>query len=335
MAPIIVGLAGTALSKGERSLFRSADPAGYILFTHNIVDVAQLRALTDDLRSLSGRDDLPVLIDQEGGRVARMQPPIWPEFPAAARFDALYSVAPMTAIEALRCNMAAVALTLAEVGITVNCLPLLDIRYPETHEAIGDRAFGRDPMRVASLGRAALSGLAAGGVVGIIKHMPGQGRAVVDSHHALPVVKATEAALETDLEPFIKLSDAPIAMTAHVIYEAWDAARCATLSPYVIERIIRNQIGFDGLLISDDLHMKALSGDMATRATDCLAAGCDLALDCWSRGDDMAEVVHQLPAMTEAAKARLVSAMALVKPQSNGATLADLIAKRDELLAYA
>ncbi|MFM9851386.1 MAG: beta-N-acetylhexosaminidase [Sphingomonadaceae bacterium] len=335
MAPIIFGLAGTALSETERTIFHDIEPAGYILFAHNIADIAQLRALTDDLRSLSARDDLPILIDQEGGRVARMRPPIWPDFPAGARFDALYSIAPMTAIEALRCNMAAIALTLAEVGISVNCAPLLDIRHPDTHEAIGDRAFGADPLRVASLGRAALRGLAEGGVVGVIKHMPGQGRAVVDSHHALPVVKAANAVLEIDLEPFIKLSDAPIAMTAHVVYQAWDAARCATLSPHVIGTIIRNRIGFDGLLISDDLHMNALRGDVGARAADCLAAGCDLALDCWSRGSDVTQVAEQLPAMTEVAATRLAAAMAFAKPKSDTAPLAELIAKRDELLAYA
>jgi beta-N-acetylhexosaminidase len=335
MTPLVFGLAGIALSDAERAIFRSANPAGYILFAHNVADRAQLRALTDSLRDLSGRADLPILIDQEGGRVARLQPPLWPAFPAGARFDALYSVAPMTAIEALRCNMEAVALTLAEVGITINCAPVLDIRYADTHSAIGDRALGGDPLRVASLGRAALTGLRAGGVVGVIKHMPGQGRAVVDSHHDLPIVRASADALETDLEPFTQLRDAPIAMTGHVVYEAWDADHCATLSPFVIETIIRNKIGFDGLLISDDLHMQALHGDVATRASACVAAGCDIALDCWSRGDDMANVAAQMPEMSDKARQRLSAAIATVHPAQGTGSIADLIAKRDELLSYA
>jgi beta-N-acetylhexosaminidase len=335
MTPIIFGLAGTALSKAERALFRSADPAGYILFAHNVSDRAQLRALTDSLRDLSGRANLPILIDQEGGRVVRLSPPIWPEFPAAARFDALYNVAPMTAIEALRCNMEAVALTLAEAGITVNCAPVLDVRYRDTHSRIGDRTLGANPWQVASLGRATLDGLRAGGVIGVIKHMPGQGRAVVDSHHALPIVTADDQMLESDIEPFRLLNGAPIAMTGHVVYQAWDADNCATLSSYVIETIIRGRIGFDGLLLSDDLHMDALSGDVAQRASACLAAGCDIALDCWSRGDDIAKVVTQLPAMTETATQRLAVALASVNSAVGGVSIADLIAKRDELLSYA
>jgi len=195
MKPVIFGLAGDRISPEERAFFREADPAGYILFKRNIVDRAQLRALTDDLKALAGREDLAILIDQEGGRVARMQPPEWPAFPAGAAFDRLYDVAPMSAIEAARANGEALGLMLAEVGITVDCLPLLDVRVPETHDAIGDRALGCDPMRVAALGRAVIEGLRAGGVVGIVKHMPGQGRAVVDSHLELPTVTADAAAL--------------------------------------------------------------------------------------------------------------------------------------------
>ena len=187
MKPVIFGLAGPQLSPDETALFGDTDPAGYILFARNIVNRDQLRALTDSLRSLAGRDDLAILIDQEGGRVARLRPPEWEAFPPGAAFDALYDVAPMSAIEAIRANAEAIALTLAEVGISVNCLPLLDVRLPGAHDIIGDRALGSEPLRVAALGRATLDGLAAGGVVGVVKHMPGHGRAL--AHRGPPAGK--------------------------------------------------------------------------------------------------------------------------------------------------
>ena len=219
----------------ERDFFREAKPAGYILFARNIEDRSQLCALTDSLRELHGNDDLAILIDQEGGRVARMKPPVWPEFPAGGAFDALYDVAPITAMEAARANAEALALILAEVGVTVNCLPVLDVRVPETHAAIGDRALGSDPVQVASLGRAVLDGLAKGGVVGVVKHMPGQGRAIVDSHHDLPHVTASAKELEQDLEPFRALNEAPMGMTGHIMFDAWDSALCSTMSPKIIQ----------------------------------------------------------------------------------------------------
>lgn len=335
MKPVIFGLSADRLSDEERAFFKEADPAGYILFKRNIVDRAQLRALTDDLRALSGRDDLAILIDQEGGRVSRMQPPIWPAFPAGGVFGALYDKAPMSAIEAARLNAEAIGLTLAEMGITVDCLPLLDVRVPETHDAIGDRAFGSDPLRVAALGRAVIEGLRAGGVVGIVKHMPGQGRAVVDSHLELPTVTADAEALAQDLAPFATLKDAPMGMTAHVVYTAWDKDRCATVSPRVISEIIRGQIGFRGLLMSDDLDMKALKGDVPGRAAACIAAGCDVALNCWGRFDEMVAIAEALPDITTEARARLDAAMATIQPVDSFARLADLTAKRDALLARA
>lgn len=335
MKPVIFGLSADRLSADERAFFKDADPAGYILFKRNIVDRAQLRALTDDLRTLSGREDLAILIDQEGGRVSRMQPPIWPAFPPGGAFGALYDKAPMSAIEAARANAEAIGLTLAEMGITVDCLPLLDVRVPETHDAIGDRAFGDDPLRVASLGRAVIDGLRAGGVVGIVKHMPGQGRALVDSHLELPTVTADRSALEQDLAPFAALKDAPMGMTAHVVYTAWDKDRCATLSPVVIQDIIRGQIGFTGLLMSDDLDMKALDGDVPSRAADCVAAGCDVALNCWGRFDEMVAIAEALPEIMPDARVRLAAAMATIRPVDHLARLPDLIAKRDALLALA
>ena len=224
MTPLIFGLAGLELSDAERGFFGEVRPAGYILFRRNVVDRAQLRALTDALRTLDGRENLPILIDQEGGRVARMQPPEWPAFPPGAAFDRLYERAPISAIEAIRANATALGLLLREVGVTVDCLPLLDVRQPGAHDIIGDRALGAEPLRVAALGRATLEGLRAGGVVGVVKHVPGHGRALADSHVELPVVDADEAALADDLFPFERLNDAPMAMTAHVVYRAWDAA---------------------------------------------------------------------------------------------------------------
>ncbi len=333
MKPIIFGLSGPSLTADERAFFREAEPAGYILFKRNVENRAQLRALTDSLRDLAGREELAILIDQEGGRVARMQPPEWPAFPAGPAFDKLYDVAPISAIEAARANARAIALTLAEVGITVDCLPLLDVAHPDTTEAIANRALGHEPMRVAALGRATLDGLSDGGVVGVVKHMPGHGRAKVDSHHDLPVVEADDEALEIDLAPFRALSGAPMAMTGHIVYKAWDAERPATLSPVVIEEVIRGRIGFDGLLMTDDIDMKALSGSAGEKAAAAVAAGCDVALDCWARMDEMVDIAGRLGEMSDRARARLDAAMA-----TRGAGVDDLealIAQRDALLALA
>jgi beta-N-acetylhexosaminidase len=335
MTPAIFGLSGPELTADERAFFAEAKPAGYILFKRNCIDRAQLRALTDSLRALEGRDDVAILIDQEGGRVARMQPPEWPSFPAGAAFDALYDVAPISALEAARANAQALGLMLSEVGITVDCLPLLDVRVPETHPAIGDRALGSDPVRVASLGRAVIDGLRAGGVVGVVKHMPGQGRAQVDSHYDLPVVDASEAELASDLKAFQQLHDAPMGMTGHIMFPAWDTERCSTLSPVIVGEIIRGRIGFDGLLMSDDLDMKALKGDVPSRAAGAVAAGCDLALNCWGRMDEMVGIANILPAMTDIGRERLARAMATISPVDDFAALPELIAKRDELLALA
>lgn len=335
MKPVIFGLSGLTLTDDEKRLFRDVGPAGYIIFGRNVADRPQLRALTDSLRDLHGRDDVPILIDQEGGRVARMKAPTWPSFPAGGAFDALYDLAPMTAIEAARSNAEAIALVLAEVGINVDCLPVLDVRVPDTHSAIGDRALGSDPMRVAALGRAILDGLAAGGVIGVVKHMPGQGRAVVDTHHELPHVHASEAELEQDLAPFRALNKAAMGMTGHVVYDVWDDQHTATMSPVVIEQVIRGKVGFDGLLMSDDLDMNALTGDVPTRALNCVEAGCDIALNCWGRFDEMVAIAEKLPEITDAAKARLDRAMAGATFGFDADRLAHLLDKRDQLLALA
>lgn len=335
MKPVIFGLSGETLTADERAFFAEAEPAGYILFKRNIADRAQVRALTDDLRSLHGRDDLLIMIDQEGGRVARMQAPVWPSFPPGAAFDRLYDIAPSSAIAAARANARAIALTLAEVGITVDALPLLDVRQDGASDIMGDRTLGADPMRVAALGRATLEGLAEGGVVGIVKHMPGHGRAMVDSHLALPIVNANLNALETDLAPFRTLNRAPMGMTAHVVYTEWDAEQPASLSSKIIGEIIRQRIGFDGLLISDDLDMKALRGSIPELAAGVVAAGCDLALNCWGRMDDMVGIAGLLPDITDQARARLDRAMASVTRGADQPELEELLATRDSLLDLA
>jgi beta-N-acetylhexosaminidase len=331
MKPVILGLSGPVLTTDERAFFTRVEPAGYILFKRNIVDRAQLRALTDSLRELAGHVDVAILIDQEGGRVARMGAPEWPAFPAGPAFDALYEIAPMSGIEAARANGHALGLMLSEAGITVNCAPILDVAQADTTEAIASRAYGREPMRVGAMGRATLEGLAAGGVVGVVKHMPGHGRAIVDSHHLLPTVTASEAELEVDLEPFRALAGAPMGMTSHIVFEAWDAERPATLSPVVIREVIRGRLGFDGLLMTDDIDMKALSGSAGDKAAGAIAAGCDLVLDCWARMDDMIAISDRLGAISDRSRARLEAAMA-----SAGAPAGDfeeLVTKRDALLA--
>ncbi len=335
MIPAIFGLSGPTLTDDERAFFCDSEPAGYILFGRNIENREQLRRLTDDLRSLDGRSNLPILIDQEGGRVARMKSPEWPDFPSGAAFDALYERAPASAIEAARLNAMALASMLAEVGITVDCLPLLDVRQPGASDVIGDRALGSEPMRVAALGRAILSGLQDGGVVGIVKHIPGHGRALLDSHEELPVVTATDHDLQSDLAPFAALRDAAMAMTCHVVFNAWDPDRPATLSPLVIDSVIRQRIGFHGLLMTDDLDMKALSGDVPSRAAAAIAAGCDIALNCWARMDDMIGIANALGPISEKALARLDGAMDRVAGVRDPRQFAMLVDQRDALLAIA
>ena len=335
MKPVIFSLSGLSLTPEECAFFRACEPAGYILFKHNIASRDQLRALTDDLRAVSGRDALPILIDQEGGRVQRMGLPEWPEFPSGAQFAALYARAPMSAIEAARVNAEAIALSLSDVGISVNCAPVLDIRTTSTHDAIGDRSYGGTAMQVASLGRAVLDGLHSGGVVGVIKHLPGQGRALVDSHDQLPIVTASAADLEEDTGAFKRLKGAFIGMTGHVRFDAWDKEHCATLSPTIIQDIIRGQIGFDGLLLSDDLAMKALTGSAAEKACAAVKAGCDIALNCWGALEEQETVANALPDISEVSRKRLDRAMASAPAPKAVDKIADLIAKRDALLSYA
>lgn len=334
MLPAIFSLAGSALGSEELAFFREADPAGYILFGRNCRNRGQLRALTDSLRALAGRE-VPILIDQEGGRVTRLGPPEWPAFPAWWRFAELYRRAPISAIEAARVNAQAIAVTLADAGINVDCLPLLDVRQPGAHDIIGDRALGDEPMQVAALGRAVLDGLAAGGVLGVVKHIPGHGRTARDSHVELPIVSADKDELETDLAPFLALRDAPLGMTAHVVYTAWDRERAATISPVIIRDVIRGRIGFEGLLLSDDVAMGALSGTPGQRAQAVVAAGCDLALHCSGRIEEAQQIANALSDIAPEAQARLEAAMSRLPAASPPQDFEALVRKRDALLAYA
>ena len=337
--PVIFGLAGPVLSPDEQAFFRDANPAGYILFARNIETPAQLRALTDALRDLRGDDQLPILIDQEGGRVARLGAPHWRDWPAAATLahgaDGYSGVVESKVAERVRLNYEALGLELAAAGVTVTCAPVLDVPQADAHDIIGDRAFGNTPDQVAALGRACLEGLAMAGIAGVIKHIPGHGRALSDSHESLPRVEADSASLTVDCLPFSELSDATMAMTAHVVYEAWDMEHCASVSARVIEGQIRGRIGFDGLLMSDDLDMKALSGDLPSRAVAVLEAGCDIALNCWGRFDDMTAIANAVPAMTDVAERRLLRARSTLRIAQNSvalaARLAALIARRDAL----
>jgi beta-N-acetylhexosaminidase len=335
MQAAIYGLEGLELTDSERDFFREAEPAGIILFKRNCATRDQLRRLSDSLRDLMGRADLPILIDQEGGRVARMKPPEWPAFPAAERFAHLYRTAPSSAMEAVRANARAIALMLRDVGINVNALPLLDVRQEGASDIIGDRALGNEPMQVAALGRAILEGMSSAGVVGIIKHIPGHGRALVDSHKELPVVTATAQELEIDLEPFERLSGASMGMTAHVVYTAWDPDRPASMSPTIINNVIREQIGFSGWLMSDDIGMDALEGTFGDRALGAVDAGCDVALHCSGDMDEMLSVARAVPRMSAEGEARLARAMAATMLDPEGPDLSQSIAMRDTLLALA
>lgn len=333
MLPVIFGVSGTGLSADERAFFRAAEPAGFILFARNVDHPTQLRALTDDLRALTGRDRLPILVDQEGGRIARLTPPHWRSWPSAAALAEATDIA--CAMERVQCNYEALGLELAAMGITVTCAPVLDIPQPDAHDIIGDRAFATDPERVAALGRACLGGLHLAGVEGVIKHIPGHGRAQSDSHESLPRVAASNDALQWDCQPFAELADASMAMTAHVVYDAWDPEYCASVSARVIGEQIREQMGFTGLLISDDLDMKALTGEIPSRAVAVLQAGCDLALNCWGRLDDMRAIAERVPAMTPDAARRLEAATQRCRIVSDSTALAAridaLIARRDAL----
>jgi beta-N-acetylhexosaminidase len=306
---VVLGCAGERLSADERRFFASADPLGCVLFRRNCTAPEQLRTLVAELREAVGRADAPVLIDQEGGRVARLRPPHWPAYPAAARIAALPD--PLAA-EAASLGARLIADDLAALGITVDAIPVLDLPIPGADAVIGDRAYSSEPERVARLGRAVCEGVLAGGVLPIIKHIPGHGRALVDSHRALPRVTADRALLTTsDFAPFRALAAMPWAMTAHIVFAAIDAAAPATFSRRVIDDVIRGDIGFDGVLVSDDISMGALAGGLAERTRRALEAGCDLALHCTGVLTEMEEVAAATPPLSPQAQTRLARGEAL------------------------
>ncbi|TAL32130.1 MAG: beta-N-acetylhexosaminidase [Phenylobacterium sp.] len=284
----ILGCSGPVLTSPERALFAEVRPWGFILFARNVESPGQLRTLTASLRETVGRTDAPILIDQEGGRVQRLGPPHWGRYPPGRDYGALKGVDPLYRREIARLGGRLLAHDLATVGINVDCLPVLDVPTPGAHQVIGDRAYGDEPDEVALLGRAMAEGLLAGGVLPVIKHIPGHGRAQADSHLDLPVIEAGWEELDArDFAPFRALSDMPLAMTAHVIYAAIDRKRPATTSGSVMRTAVRGAIGFSGLVMSDDLSMKALQGGFRERAADARAAGCDVVLHC---NGDLAEM---------------------------------------------
>ena len=311
----ILGCAGPALDDAERRFFERADPLGLIVFARNVRNPAQLAALVRGFRETVGRADAPVLIDQEGGRVARLGPPHWRAPPPARRFGALAAADPARAAEAAALNSRLIAADLAAAGIDVDCLPVLDTPAPGAHDIIGDRAYASDPETVAALGRAACRGLFEGGVTPVLKHLPGHGRARADSHVALPVVEASRGELEAvDFAPFRALRDMPLGMTAHVAYRAIDPLVPATVSPRVVGEAIRGAIGFDGLLMTDDLSMAALGGAPGERAAAARAAGCDVILHCNGDMAEMREVAAAAGPLSDAAAHRAARAAAMKRP---------------------
>ena len=311
----ITGVAGTDLSAEEREFIAAAQPWGFILFKRNIETPAQVSALTGALRALTGDADAPVLIDQEGGRVQRFGPPHWPIYPSGAVFGRLYDIDQALGLAAARLSARLIADDLIRTGVTVDCLPLADVPVAGADAVIGDRAYGTEPAKVAAIARAVTDGLDGGGVLPVLKHIPGHGRATADTHFKLPVVDTAESELErTDFAAFRPLADLPMAMTAHVVFSAVDAAHPATTSATMIERVIRGFIGFQGLLMSDDLSMNALAGSIAERTRAVLAAGCDMVLHCNGKLDEMRQVARETHELSGKALARAERALAARKP---------------------
>jgi len=328
----IYGCAGSELTAEEKAFFADVKPWGFIVFARNISSPDQLRALTQSLRETVDDPSAPILVDQEGGRVARMKPPHWQERPPAARFGAAYAVSPEAAREAVYLNARLIAHDLCEVGLNVDCLPLLDVPVEGADAIIGDRAFAHDPATIIDLGRAVIEGLIEGGVLPVMKHIPGHGRATADSHLALPRVAAgAEELSATDFVTFRSLNQCPMAMTAHVVYEGIDPQRPATTSPKVIRDVIRGQIGFDGLLMSDDVSMKALSGPISVRVKASLFAGCDVVLHCNGNMEEMRDVAEEAKPLEGPALKRAQAALAHLTapeafdPAAASARLAELL----------
>ena len=308
---LILDCEGARPSADEKAVFRDADPWGFILFARHCQSPEAVRAVCGDLRDCVGRD-APILIDQEGGRVARMKPPVFPAHPAPAVFGRLYKLDPEKAIEAARLNAMLIGRMCSELGVTVDCAPMLDVPQIDSDKVvIGDRAIATHVDQIIELGRATIEGLIKGGVLPVIKHMPGHGRATVDSHYALPRVVASKRDLrETDFVTFQAFKDAPIGMTAHIVYEAFDPDRCGTMSETMIKDVIRGEIGFNGLLLSDDLKMQALGGPVGARVRDAIGAGVDIACCCNFSLDQMSEAAAAAPPLAGAALDRANRALA-------------------------
>src|SRR4051794_33136102 len=310
----ITGGSGLTLTPDERDFMRTARPWGFILFKRNIETPAQVTALVTELRESIGESDAPVLIDQEGGRVQRFGPPHWPVYPPGAVFGTLYDVDRKLGLTAARLSARLIAADLIELGVTVDCLPLADVPVPGANAVIGNRAYGMEPGKVAAIARAVTEGLEQGGVLPVLKHMPGHGRATADTHFKLPMVDTPRDELErTDFAAFKPLADLPMAMTAHVVFSAVEPAHPATTSARMIDQVIRGVIGFQGLLMSDDVSMNALSGNIAERTRAIFAAGCDMALHCNGNIDEMREVAGQTPELSGRALARANAALAARK----------------------
>ena len=329
----IYGCEGLELSVPEAAFFRDVQPWGFILFARNIQSPDQVRRLIDALRATVGRDNAPVLIDQEGGRVQRFGPPHWRRYPPGGVFGRLSGGAD-TQREAARLGARLMADDLFRLGVNVDCAPVLDVPQPGAHDIIGDRAYGSTPETVSRLGRAVAEGLIAGGVLPVIKHIPGHGRAAADSHFDLPVVEASAETLESiDFAPFQVLSDMPLAMTAHVLYRALDPRRPATTSRAVIEGVLRGQLGFSGLVMSDDLSMKALSGTLTERARRSLSAGCDVVLHCNGDMAEMKAVAAGVRTLSGKAARRAEAALARIPRRPEPLDRAEAEARFEALLA--
>jgi beta-N-acetylhexosaminidase len=325
----ITGLAGTELSATERDFIRAERPWGFILFRRNIDNPAQVAALSEEVRSVVGEGDAPILVDQEGGRVQRFRPPHWPLYPAGASFGQLYQIDPAFGLRAARLSARLIADDLTKVGVTVDCLPLADVPIPAADDVIGDRAYGNDPKTVAAIARAVTQGLQEGGILPVLKHIPGHGRAMADSHLSLPIVDTAKNELESiDFAAFKPLADLPMAMTAHVVFSAYDPAQPATTSARMIEQVIRGLIGFQGLLMSDDVGMHALAGSIAERTKALIAAGCDMVLHCSGELEEMHQVARETPELSgkalQRAKRALSSRKTPTTPFDRAAAQAEL-----------
>jgi beta-N-acetylhexosaminidase len=307
----ITGVSGLELSAAEREFIRNERPWGFILFKRNIGTPVQVIQLVQELRNAIGEADAPILIDQEGGRVQRLGPPHWPAYPPGAAFGALYDIDRASGLSAARLSARLIAADLLDLGITVDCLPLADVPVAGADAVIGNRAYGTEPGKVSAIARAVTEGLEQGGVLPVLKHIPGHGRATADTHFRLPEVDTSKAELErTDFAAFQPLADLPMAMTAHVVFSALDPAHPATTSATIIEQVIRGVIGFQGLLMSDDVSMNALAGSIAERTRAIVTAGCDVILHCNGDLDEMRAVARETPELSSKALERASRALA-------------------------